>query len=155
MPNWDRIRSSGFAFLRTRVRRARQLYDALRIDHVVGLFRTYGYLPGDNAPGSFTPSSEPAQRAQGEEILKIILDEAGPMQIVAEDLGVVPPFVRASLAALGVPGYKVARWEKELPGGPGQHFLNPADYPELSLATTGTHDTETLTEWLSLLSREE
>lgn len=155
MPNWERIRTSGFAFLRTRVRRARQLYDALRVDHVVGLFRTYGYFPGAKAPGSFTPSSEPAQQAQGEEILKIILDEAGPMQIVAEDLGVIPPFVRASLAALGVPGYKVVRWEKEPSVGPGQRFFKPADYPELALATTGTHDTETFSEWWSLISSDE
>src|SRR5579863_3850683 len=152
MPNWERIRAGGFGFLRTRVRRARQLYDALRIDHVVGLFRTYGYLNDREAPGDFTPTSEPAQRAQGEEIFKVILDEAGPMQIIAEDLGVIPPFVRASLTALGVPGYKVVRWEKEPPGGPEQPFIPPADYPELSLATTGTHDTETLAEWWSIIS---
>ena len=33
-------------------------------------------------------------------------------EIIAEDLGIVPDFVRESLARLGVPGYKVFRWER-------------------------------------------
>ncbi|MGC1192815.1 MAG: 4-alpha-glucanotransferase, partial [Candidatus Binatus sp.] len=43
-------------------------------------------------------------------------------------------------------GYKVMQWEREW-GQPGEPFLSPATYPELSLATTGTHDTEPLTLW--------
>jgi 4-alpha-glucanotransferase len=46
---------------------------------------------------------------------------------------------------MGVPGYKVLRWEKVEPGKPEEGFLPPAQYPELSIATTGTHDTESLT----------
>ena len=44
--------------------------------------------------------------------------------VIAEDLGVIPPFVRASLGSLGVPGYKVMRWEKIDEGAPGRgvHF---------------------------------
>lgn len=147
MPHWERMRASGFRFLRMRVRRARELYDALRIDHVVGLFRTYGYPVGAEDGGLFDPVSEEAQRAQGEEILRVVLEEAGEMQIIAEDLGVIPPFVRAVLAALGLPGYKVVRWEKTGWGGPDERFVDPSTYAEVSLATTGTHDTETLAEW--------
>src|SRR5208282_5829758 len=33
------------------------------------------------------------------------------------------------------------------PGHGDEPFLSPATYPELSLATTGTHDTEPLTVW--------
>jgi 4-alpha-glucanotransferase len=46
-----------------------------------------------------------------------------------------------------VAGYKVMRWEKVHEGTPAEALLSPADYPELSLATTGTHDTDTLAEW--------
>lgn len=155
MPNWRRMRESGFEFLRTRVRRARELYDGLRIDHVVGLFRTYGYPIGKEHGGVFDPPLEVDQQAQGEEILKVVLEEAGPMEIIAEDLGVIPPFVRATLARLGIPGYKVFRWEKEGWGTPQERFLNPASYPEVSLATTGTHDTETLAQWWRDISAEE
>jgi 4-alpha-glucanotransferase len=146
MPKWDRMRADGFALIRARVRHARKLYDLLRIDHVVGLFRTYGYPVGDSAGGGFDPPEEQAQRAQGEEILRAIIAEAGPMQIVAEDLGVIPSFVRESIAALGLPGYKIARWEKEKTSA-GERIAAPVRYPVVSLATTGTHDTETLAEW--------
>jgi len=147
MPHWERMRASGFRFLGMRVRRARELYDVLRIDHVVGLFRAYGYPVGAEGGGRFDPVSEDAQRAQGEEILRAILKESGQMQIVAEDLGLIPPFVRTVLMALGLPGYKVVRWEKTGWGGPDERFVDPTNYTEVSLATTGTHDTDPLAEW--------
>jgi 4-alpha-glucanotransferase len=146
-PRWDRIRADGFALLRRRVRHARELYDLIRIDHVVGLYRTFSFDLVSQAEGSFSPAAEPEQRAQGEAVLDAILDEAGPKIIIAEDLGVIPPFVHASLKTLSVPGYRVMRWEKIDEGAPAGAFISPADYPELSLATTGTHDTDTLAEW--------
>ena len=65
---------------------------------------------------------------------------------MAEDLGTVPDFLRTSLADLGVPGYKVFRWERAWTKK-GQPFLDPRQYAPLSVATTGTHDTDTLAEW--------
>jgi 4-alpha-glucanotransferase len=155
MPRWDRIRAGGYELIRMRVRRARELYDLLRIDHVVGLFRTYSFGGDPDASGKFSPALEAEQRRQGEEIMRAILEEAGPMAIIAEDLGLIPPFVRKSLKALGVPGYKVIRWEKENWGKINERFITPAKYPELSVATTGTHDTDTLTIWWSALPEEE
>jgi 4-alpha-glucanotransferase len=154
MPDWERMRAQNFDFLRMRVRHARELYDLLRIDHVVGLYRTYGYSLDDEVGGDFVPATETAQRVQGEEIMRIVLDEAGPMQIVAEDLGVVPQFVRETLSALAIPGYKVMRWEKQQSADPSAdvRFVKPACYPAVSLATTGTHDTDTLVEWWAALS---
>jgi 4-alpha-glucanotransferase len=146
-PRWERIRAEGFALLRRRIRHARELYDFIRVDHVVGFYRTFsfGLVPG--AAGGFSPAAEPEQRAQGEAVLGAILEEAGATIVVAEDLGVIPPFVRASLSALGIPGYKVMRWEKINEGTPEEAFVSPADYPEISLATTSTHDTDMLAEW--------
>jgi 4-alpha-glucanotransferase len=67
-------------------------------------------------------------------------------RITAEDLGVIPQFVRDTLADLELPGYKVLRWEREWDVG-GKPFRNPAEYPVCSVATSGTHDTEPLAEW--------
>ena len=154
MPNWTRMRADGFSLIRTRIRHARELFDLLRIDHVVGLFRAYAF--GDDAisPGAFDPLNEIDQRAQGQQIIRAIKDEGGPLEIFAEDLGVVPPFVRESLKALAVPGYKVMRWEREW-NVAGQPFIAPAAYPELSVATTGTHDTDAMSEWWRDASAEE
>src|SRR5262249_46799487 len=55
-------------------------------------------------------------------------------------------FVRASLARLGVPGYRVFRWERYWHSD-GQPFRDPADYPKTSVATSGTHDTEPMSVW--------
>ena len=146
LPNWDRMRGNGFRMLRTRVRHASSLYDLIRVDHVVGLYRTFNFGDDPEAHGIFTPADEHQQRIQGEEIMGTIKEEAGAAEIIAEDLGTVPPWVRESLTHLGVPGYKVMQWERNW-GGHEETFLSPASYPELSLATTGTHDTESLTTW--------
>jgi 4-alpha-glucanotransferase len=146
MPNWAKMHERGYIFMRMRVRRASQLYDLLRIDHVVGLYRTYSYGLAADSPGQFYPAAEPEQLAHGEAVMSAIKDEAGQMAIIAEDLGDVPPFVRKSLTRFGIPGYKVMRWEKDWEHEPPQ-YVRPAAYPELSLATSGTHDTEPLAEW--------
>jgi 4-alpha-glucanotransferase len=139
---WDRMARNQFAWLRDRARRMASLYDGYRVDHVVGFYRTYA-RPRNGEP-YFTPSEEPDQTALGERLLRVFAAEG--THIIAEDLGTVPDFVRASLARLRVPGYKVFRWEREW-HDPRQPFRDPAAYPRASVATTGTHDTETLAEW--------
>ncbi|HEV2170082.1 MAG TPA: 4-alpha-glucanotransferase, partial [Candidatus Binatus sp.] len=146
LPNWERMRAEGFKVLRARARHASTLYDLIRIDHVVGLYRTFNFGAEPDAPGFFTPANEDDQRRQGEEVIRVIQQEAGAASLIAEDLGTVPPWVRVSLTNLGVPGYKVMQWERDWGHG-DEPFLSPATYPELSLATTGTHDTEPLTLW--------
>jgi 4-alpha-glucanotransferase len=111
----------------------------------VGFYRTFWRNVGDSTgPGWFTPSEEPSQTALGEEVLRVFLDSGA--EIVAEDLGVVPDFVRLSLARLKVPGCKVFRWERAW-HTEGQPFVDPRAYPALSVATSGTHDTEPLVTW--------
>jgi 4-alpha-glucanotransferase len=138
---WDVI-APEFEWLRQRARRSADLYDGFRVDHLVGFYRTYVRDRDGNA--AFFPPDVPSQTSQGERILAIF-GECGA-QIVAEDLGSVPAFVRESMARLDVPGYKVLRWERfwEQPGRP---FCDPSAYPAVSLATSSTHDTETLAEW--------
>ena len=149
MPNWEQMRANGFAWWRSRVRDAAALYDLFRIDHVVGLYRTFSFGPNLDKPGEYWPAQEDAQREHGEAFIKTVLEEAGKTLIIAEDLGAVPAWVRASLTAFGIPGYKVMRWEKikKNPNDAVELYVPPAKYPELALATTGTHDTETLVEW--------
>jgi 4-alpha-glucanotransferase len=146
LPNWKQMRAHGFKVLRQRARHASTLYDLLRIDHVVGLYRTFNFGSVFAEPGVFTPANENDQLAQGEEVIRAIKEEAGATELMAEDLGTVPPWVRASLTRLGVPGYKVMQWERDW-GRADEPFISPAAYPELSLATTGTHDTDPLTVW--------
>ena len=148
---WDAMRAGGFSWLACRAERAAGLVDGYRIDHLVGFYRSF-VKPHDGAEPYFDPETEVDQIALGERVIEI-LRRAGAY-VTAEDLGTVPDFVRASLARLGVPGYKVLRWERQW-GAPSQPFRDPAAYPPVSVATTGTHDTEPLASWWDALPHEE
>src|SRR5882757_7393775 len=102
--------------------------------------------------GFFSPADEPAQRVLGETILDLF--RGAGAEIIAEDLGTVPDFVRASLARLGVPGFRVRRWERKW-HDEGQPFRDPSDYPPISVAASGTHDTEPLATWWDTASESE
>ena len=147
LPRWDLMRADGFKLWRLRVGRAAAMFDVLRIDHVVGLYRTFSFDADPEHQGQFVPPDESVQRAQGEEIIHALRDAAGRCALIAEDLGSVPTWVRASLTSMGIAGYKVMQWERVGWETPQERFLKPSEYPELALATTGTHDTETLTTW--------
>ena len=139
---WDVVQQSGDAWIRQRAERCAAMFDGFRIDHLVGFYRTY--FRERDGRAAFTPPDEGAQLAQGERVLGRFA--ATGARLIAEDLGTVPDFVRASMARLGLPGMKVMRWEREW-SADGQPFRDPADYPRASVATTGTHDTETNAEW--------
>ena len=140
---WDVMEREDHAWLRQRVRRSARLFDGYRLDHLVGFYRTYSRRAGE-MEGQFDPPAESEQLAQGERLMTMF--KSGRSQIIAEDLGVVPDFVRESLTRMNIPGYKVFRWERQW-DLPGQPFKDPSCYPELSVATSGTHDTETLATW--------
>jgi 4-alpha-glucanotransferase len=139
---WEACAANGHELMRMRARRATALFDGIRIDHLVGLYRTYIRPPGGQP--YFVPADEESQRRQGEAILALF-QETGAL-LLAEDLGTVPDFVRASLARLGVPGTKVLRWERRWYDA-GQPFIDPREFPERSVVMTGTHDTAPLASW--------
>jgi 4-alpha-glucanotransferase len=148
---WDVMATDGFSWLRDRARRSAAIYDGYRIDHLVGLYRTYA-KPRDGAAPFFTPSEPREQLALGEHTLDIFAGSGA--EIIAEDLGTVPDFVRESLARKGVPGFCVMRWERYWKID-GQPFRDPVDYPARSVAASGTHDTEPVAVWWDRASNEE
>jgi 4-alpha-glucanotransferase len=152
---WQAMRGNGFRWLRRRARYAGERYDRFRIDHLVGFFRTYmrdvGRIRGANGkllPGYFDPADEAAQRVHGEAVIGAMKDAAGEVgaDLVAEDLGVIPDFVRPALVGLDVPGYKVLVWERD-----GLVYRDPAAYPARSVACFGTHDTDPVAAWWEAL----
>jgi len=144
--DFEAMEKDDWGWLRLRALHAAADYDLRRVDHAVGYFRQW--IRDEKTPrGRFLPADEPVQRRVGERIFRLFSEGSG---IVAEDLGVIPPFVRKTLAELQIPGYRVLRWEKD-----DRVYRNPHDYPEVTLVTTGTHDTETVSEWWEALSDDE
>jgi 4-alpha-glucanotransferase len=147
---WDKMKREGFPWMNARARRSAALYGLYRVDHVVGLYRTY-YRPDGGGPPAFIPATEPEQVENGEKMMEIFSQGA---RVIAEDLGTVPEFVRASLTRCGVPGYRILRWEREWKK-PGQPFTDPTRWPALSVGTTGTHDTDSLADWFDGMKEDE
>jgi len=147
---WDAMEREGYPWLRERARRMADWYDLFRVDHVVGLYRTY-FFPNDGTPPAFVPADEPAQIRNGEAVIALLSKGA---RVIAEDLGVVPDVIRASLERIRVPGYRVFRWERRWKEA-GQPFREPRDWPALSVATTGTHDTDAMADWWDGMTEEE
>jgi 4-alpha-glucanotransferase len=139
---WTEIASGGYEWLAARARRSAELYDGYRVDHLVGFFRTF--VREADGTAAFVPSAEPAQIAQGERLLTLFANAGA--RVIAEDLGLIPDFVRDTMARLGIAGFKVLRWEREWLSE-GQPFRDPLNYPTCSVVTSSTHDTETLADW--------
>ena len=148
---WDVLAERGFDWLRDRARRNAALFDGYRVDHLVGFYRTY-FRPHDGSAAQFSPPDEPSQEQLGECVLEVFRSSGA--YITAEDLGIVPQFVRDSLARKGIAGYKVLRWERYWHQD-GQPFKDPRDYPPVGVATSGTHDTEPMATWWQNASRAE
>ncbi len=140
--DWASMDADDLAWIRARTRLAGKLYDRFRLDHVVGYFRQY-VRPHGARRGTFDPEGEEAERARGEKVLRAMQAAAAPAKIVAEDLGMVPPFARRTLRELGIPGYKVIPWEKDDRTG----YREPRAFSALSVATWSTHDTPPIVAW--------
>ncbi len=140
--NWPEVEKNNFEWWRLKVKKASDFYNLFRIDHMVGFFRTW-LIPRDAAKQPhFDTTDAAAQADRGKRFLQAIYN-ASPMLPIAEDLGVIPPYVPQVLAEIGVPGYKVMRWEKDKTG----YYARPENYGRVSLATSSTHDNEPMADW--------
>lgn len=132
-PPWqpDRLAESGYAPYRAMLRTVLRHAGALRIDHVMGLFRLWCI------PHGKPPSEGTYLRYDHEAMVSILLLEAhrAGAFVIGEDLGVVEPWVREYLADRGVLGTSILWFEVE-EGTPKA----PESWRELCLATVGTHD---------------
>ncbi|KPH98656.1 4-alpha-glucanotransferase [Actinobacteria bacterium OK074] len=136
LPPWrpDRLAASGYAPYRRLLRALLRNAGALRIDHVMGLFRLW-WVPQGGPPteGTYVRYDAEAMLA----ILVLEASRAGAL-VIGEDLGTVEPGVREALHRRGVLGTSVLWFERDWDGD-GQP-LPPAAWRADCLATATTHD---------------
>ena len=114
-------------------------YGALRLDHVMALYRLW-----------WVPRGMPATDGGYvhyplDDLLGIVSLESHRNRclVIGEDLGTVPREVRLAMGAFGVYHYKVLLFEKT----PQGTFIPPGDWRRHALAAISTHDLPTLASW--------
>lgn len=129
-----KLQQTGYAALRQVLRASMRHCGLLRVDHALGLNRSY-WIPEDGSPGGYIRQNFEALTA----VISIEAARHGTV-VVGEDLGLVPQGFRDKMAARGFYGYSVLQYEKDADGA----FLPADKLRAQSLACFATHDTPTL-----------
>ncbi|MEU1973194.1 4-alpha-glucanotransferase [Microbacterium sp. NPDC019599] len=132
-PPWlpSALAAAGYAPVRDMIRNLLRHAGALRIDHVIGLFRLW-WIPEELGPTAGTYVRYDHEAMIG--VLVLEAQRAGAV-LIGEDLGNVEPWVRDYLSSRGVLGTSVLWFEYE-----GDGLRPPEHYRESVLATVNTHD---------------
>ena len=161
----DVLAADGYAWWCRRISGITRIFHHFRIDHVLGFYRIYSFpwqplrnaeflhltdsqaraLTGGRLPRwaprpDDTVENQAANRRDGDLRLRTLLAAAGHADVVGEDLGCVPAYVRPHLALLGIAGFHIPHWEYD----PHGQVIPPERIPWLSLATYATHDHDPL-----------
>jgi len=133
-PPWSprSLADSGYLPLRDMVRAALANAGAVRIDHILGMFRLW-WIPDGRAATEGTYVYYDHEAMMG--VILLEAQRAGAV-VIGEDLGVVEPWVRDYLRERGVLGTSVVWFEKEGSGWP----LRPEHYRDRALAAVNIHD---------------
>ena len=128
----DAFERTGYAPLRDMLRANFAGAGALRIDHILGLFRLW-WIPEGAGAGEGTYVTYDHEATLG--VLLLEAERAGAL-VVGEDLGVVSDLTREQMTARRIFGTQIMWFEQGADGGPKP----PADYRVECLATVTTHD---------------
>lgn len=136
---WDRMAEDDFAWWTRRMQAALRHFDLVRLDHFRG-FEAYWEIPAEEETainGTWVEGPGPA-------LFEALEDALGELPVVAEDLGVITPGVRALMDRFEIPGMAVLPFGLE--SDPTSEYLPHHYHPRL-VAYTSTHDTDTLCGW--------
>jgi 4-alpha-glucanotransferase len=140
-PNAARHREDGYCLFVESIRKNCRHGGALRIDHVMRLFRLFWIPDGSD------PTNGAYVRERNEDFVRILALESvrNHVTVVGEDLGTVEDAIRDTLARFGILSYRLLYFEKE-----GAEFKPFDRYPAQALVSSTTHDLPTLAGfWLS------
>ena len=139
---WDYHRNTGYQWWISRLSYVFRLYDVVRIDHFRG-FDEYFSIPygAENAIGGHW------EKGPGIDLFRKVEQALGWKQVIAEDLGYVTDSVRQLVHDSGFPGMKVLEFAFDSRDSGCANDYLPHNYPENSVAYTGTHDNETIAGW--------
>jgi 4-alpha-glucanotransferase len=128
----ERLAEQDYQALADLVDAAARSSGALRMDHVMGLFRLWWVPPG------LTPDQGTYVSYDHVAMVGTLARAAAArgFLVIGEDLGTIEPWIREYLAGHGVLGTSMLWFERGQDGAP----LPPGEWRASSLATVGTHD---------------
>jgi 4-alpha-glucanotransferase len=144
---WDVLEDRAFDWWIDRIRRSRDLYDIIRLDHFRG-FEAYWSIPAEEK----TAINGEWVKAPGLELFRAMESALGPLPLVAEDLGLITPEVHALRLKLGMPCMRVLQFGF---GDEGSHMHLPHHFKPGTVVYTGTHDNDTTQGWWCSLGKKE
>ncbi len=133
--DWAHMRATGYDWWMRRLGRMFELYDYVRLDHFLG-FSSYYTIPQGKSAKEGAWNFGP-----GMELFRTAYKKFGRLPVIAEDLGIITPAVRALVASTGFPGMDVIQFHD----GDVRESYVPA---KGKMAYSGTHDTQTLLGWV-------
>ncbi|NVB36743.1 4-alpha-glucanotransferase [Pseudenhygromyxa sp. WMMC2535] len=145
--DWEAMADNGYRWWIARMRRQLELADLVRVDHFRG-FAGYWEIPA-SAP---TAMEGRWVTGPGAALFEALAAALGELPVIAEDLGVITPDVKALLAQLRFPGMKVLQFAF---GGEADHDYLPHNYTANCVVYVGTHDNDTVQGWLTSASPRE
>jgi 4-alpha-glucanotransferase len=137
---WARLEETGYHWWVQRLRSALVLVDMIRLDHFRG-FESYWEVPAHSA----TAVEGKWIKGPGKRLFQTAEQAIGDLPVVAEDLGSITPEVEALRDELAFPGMKVLQFA--FGSDSGEHVYLPHNYPQNTVAYTGTHDNDTSVGW--------
>ncbi len=144
---WSVLEKHDYEWWVDRVASSMELFDMIRIDHFIG-FQNYYSIPY----GEKTAVKGEWKKGPGIKLFNTIKAKLGDVNIIAEDLGVVTPEVRALLKDTGFPGMKLLQFAFD--SREESDFI-PYLYTRNLIAYTGTHDNATTASWFETLPKED
>ena len=138
--DWAKMKEEKYAWWISRIAKAAQLYDIVRIDHFRA-FDTYWAVPF----GETTAVNGKWEQGPGMDLWNEVKDKLKDVSIIAEDLGDIFDSVKELLKASGFPGMRVLQFGFNPESNDNDHL--PHNYPNNSVVYTGTHDNSTVMGW--------
>ena len=136
-PDTRAHRDNGYRLYRASIRKIVSYGGALRIDHVMRLFRLFWIPNGLQArDGAYV-------RDNAVDLLRILALESVRSKniVIGEDLGTVTDEIRDMLSRFGILSYRLFYFEKHSREG---SFRASSEYPRQALVSSATHDLPTL-----------
>ncbi|HZK38686.1 MAG TPA: 4-alpha-glucanotransferase [Clostridia bacterium] len=134
--DWHTMEQTDFDWWKKRIASCSKLFDVIRIDHFIGIARYYAI-----SPQCKTAIGGEWREGPGEKLINAINTAVGSARIIAEDLGVLHPSVKALLEKSGYPGMKVLLFAAD---GNDDNPHIPFKYEKNTTVYVGTHDNDTV-----------